>query len=611
MSAHPLKRATGPTSNPSGSIFLQALTAICLLGSLLPPYLSVSSGTAYILFTTAILHQALQSRSKKNAMGWVAISLALGYPGLGTPWLLGLAICLKFLLSPLLQKQSFIELKATISLELPVLIGCLSALHLIETKFFPLGLLIFIVLSFLLANQCKQCLRSIAEELLWFGFLAQMNIWGLWPLTLAALTLLLVSATTNDLLLHKPTSAHLSQQMLIAEKTLRSSEQKFQKDKEHLQKAISIAESIDNFQGQALLANNGAELSTLLIDTVKRLQLGCELAILAPHDGQVRCLSGSPNFPLQDFQMLPQGEPGALFYSQDKKCCLCLLEHDLLFALKQESNEPNTNLEQLLARAGLIIRILQQKKDLATAFKQKSAALDELAQSQAQLLQSEKLAAIGQLAAGVAHEINSPLAAIHLQLQLAGRRLKKNDQQGVQRSLEICTQANKRVKNIIESLLAHAAYSDGNKTPLQLNLLIKQTLNLFEAHFEKYAIDCRYEEEPLGQVLVNEQEVEQILSNILANATDALLETTENRCIHISQGSVEGERYIQIANNGPPIPEERLAKLFDPFFTSKEVGKGIGLGLSIAHQLAKRQGGRIEAENKEGWVLFTLFVPQA
>lgn len=422
--------------------------------------------------------------------------------------------------------------------------------------------------------------RRGCEEGLWFGGLCGASTLGLWPLTAGLLLFLWVFTRPNQPELALQRS--LVHQMSTTETTLRHSQRQFQADRQRLQQAMTRAQILDEFQAQALQAEGPEPFALLLRQVAARL---------------------APDFPVHIGRDAGTVELGCGWH---------------LGWLGPAPSEPPADPEQealvqLIARARLILRILEQNGRLASLVREKSLALERLAESQAQLVQSEKLVAMGQLAAGVAHEINSPLAAIRLQAQMGQRRLKKNDAEGALRSLETCEQASLRAKAIIDSLLASASYSDGHREPTLLADLVPQALRMLEAHAEERAVEVRTQIASLAPLTVNPQEILQILTNILLNALDALQQRPEGRKILVSTlpAPEGGGQSLTVANNGPPLDPVTLDRLFDPFYTTKEIGQGTGLGLSIAYQLARAHGGRIEAKNHQGWVHFTVWLPES
>ena len=209
-----------------------------------------------------------------------------------------------------------------------------------------------------------------------------------------------------------------------------------------------------------------------------------------------------------------------------------------------------------------------------------------------QLVRSEKLAAIGQLVAGVAHELNNPLASIvgYAELMsddgLAGPARQK---------LEKLSREAHRMKRIIENLLRFARQNNLEKKSANIPALLHEVLSLREYHIHNHDVDVQMEIEPdLPQVALDEDQFKQILLNLLNNSIDAL-EFSRQKQIRI--GAVrQGDRvFVRFEDTGPGFADVNRA--FDPFYTTKPVGKGTGLGLSICYGIVKEHGGDIYAAN--------------
>ncbi len=599
------------------------LVSLILVGAnLIPPYSSVSPERLLLLVVSGILLEAMSRRRTECALGsgWQPLGWVTGFPGLGAGWLLSLHLILKALLD-----QSFRGVHPRQSLrEMGRALPVLAAVSLIHFLSLPAGMGIsiagFVALTFLLHSSVPraQIFRQGIQELFWFGFLLWASSLGIWPLTGGLVVLLAAHVTeeANDGELRES----LSRQMQSTEGTLRASQQKFREDERLFRNLLTVQGVLDDFQGRALPAETEAQLATVLVSTLRGLDEGCRAGVCRLStigNGPVSVLDSSPGFSVAEFTPFPEGwKPGQMlrspcgarfFYALSEEVIVMLCSDLSRAKLKQRHEE---FLEHLLARARLIVRILNQKRELAELVDEKSTALTQLAASQDQLVQSRKLASIGQLAAGVAHEINSPLAAIHLQAQMARRRLAKNDVEGVLRSLETCQHAGLRAKSIIDSLLTYSQYSDGVRESQVLGDIVSHNVRMLEAHFEDSEISLTVEpQEAHPPIQVNAQEIGQVLTNILLNAVDALKERVSDRRIVIAFSSTPSEQRVVLSNNGPPLADDTRERLFDPFFTTKEVGSGTGLGLSIAYQLAHGHGGTLLAENRQGWVQFSLVLP--
>jgi two-component system NtrC family sensor kinase len=242
---------------------------------------------------------------------------------------------------------------------------------------------------------------------------------------------------------------------------------------------------------------------------------------------------------------------------------------------------------------------------------------------QEQLSRSRRLATVGQLAAGVAHEINNPLAAITTCAEATQRDLRSLPELAEtarQRDwnfyLEEIVRQALRCKAITRGLLDLSRQRRARREPCDVNALVGRTVKLFE---ERTAADAakgaaagvRFAlslDEGTGEVATDEGMVRQILDNLLTNAVDALGGAGR---VEVSTSSA-GERVrLEVADTGPGIPPEMLVRIFEPFFTTKEAGRGSGLGLAIATTLAEALGGAITVESKPGaGSRFRLWLPR-
>lgn len=225
-------------------------------------------------------------------------------------------------------------------------------------------------------------------------------------------------------------------------------------------------------------------------------------------------------------------------------------------------------------------------------------ARHELAQTQAQLMQSSKLAAVGQLAAGVAHEINNPLGA--LSLNLSGLRNQLGEHPGVAR-LRICEVAVERCKGIVQRLLSFSRQQPVDPGLVQaLRSPVEQVLDLVEPDLSRSGVQLQRELKEELYSRFDPGELSQILLNLTLNARDALQSRSADRRLWVRMQRQGELGRIEVVDNGPGMSEEVLARIFEPFFTTKPVGQGVGLGLSVCYQLAEQYGGRLLAESRLG-----------
>jgi PAS domain S-box-containing protein len=221
-------------------------------------------------------------------------------------------------------------------------------------------------------------------------------------------------------------------------------------------------------------------------------------------------------------------------------------------------------------------------------------AYDSLRQAQEQLLQSEKMAAVGQLISGVAHELNNPLTAILGYSQL----LKSEDcvqPRGVDYLEKLYKQA-QRTHHIVQNLLSFARQHKPQRTPVQLNQILAETLALREYDMKLNNIVVHREFDPNMPATPGDfHQLEQVFLNILNNAVDAIRDKGGPGELWI-RTEVVGERLqVEFTDNGPGVTNSH--RIFDPFYTTKPVGKGTGLGLSICYGIVKEHGGDIHVRN--------------
>ncbi|WP_216829015.1 ATP-binding protein [Alkalihalobacterium elongatum] len=235
--------------------------------------------------------------------------------------------------------------------------------------------------------------------------------------------------------------------------------------------------------------------------------------------------------------------------------------------------------------------------------------------TEAQLMHSGKLAAIGEMAAGVAHELNSPLTAIIGNSQLLLRDF--NEQDPAHRLLNDIHNCGLRSKNIIRNLLTFSRQDEYEFHQCELNKAVEKVLSLIRYQIERQCISLRVDLDPtLPLIDGNLQQLEQIVINFLLNARDALEESDQlEKEILIQTGvkQIKNETfvYLSIKDNGVGISEQKITEIFRPFYTTKDAMNGTGLGLSVSLGIAKEHGGGIEVTSEEGkGSTFILLVPK-
>jgi two-component system NtrC family sensor kinase len=229
---------------------------------------------------------------------------------------------------------------------------------------------------------------------------------------------------------------------------------------------------------------------------------------------------------------------------------------------------------------------------------------------QGKLRHAEKMAAVGQLVSGVAHEVNNPLAAIlgFTDLLLENEGLPETAKE----SLRVILQEAERTKVIVQNLLSFARQTPAQRTPVQLNAVLRSTLKLRAYDFSSHGLEIveRLQRE-LPRIIGDSHQLQQVFLNILNNAYDALSEARRPGRIEIESSHRDGYAEVSFRDNGPGIAYPD--RIFDPFFTTKEVGRGTGLGLSICYGIVREHGGEILCHNNVGMPgsTFTVRLPIA
>jgi signal transduction histidine kinase len=227
-------------------------------------------------------------------------------------------------------------------------------------------------------------------------------------------------------------------------------------------------------------------------------------------------------------------------------------------------------------------------------------ALRLLKESQQQLTQSAKMAAIGQLAAGVAHELNSPLGAILFGVDICASSL-PDPPQSLTRRLEKVRSAAVKAQAIVAKLLFYSRQGNLSDQPFELNSVAHDAVDLLEHHFRLAGVTCTLTLAEDTPVSGNQNELHQVVTNLLINAMDACQEQPADRKTITLETRREGEEIqLIVTDRGCGIPSDHLARVFEPFFTTKPVGKGTGLGLSVCHQIVSQHRGRMSVDSLEG-----------
>jgi len=213
---------------------------------------------------------------------------------------------------------------------------------------------------------------------------------------------------------------------------------------------------------------------------------------------------------------------------------------------------------------------------------------------QSKLIHAEKMAAVGQLVSGVAHEVNNPLTAI---LGFADLLMENPDlPESARKDLRVILQEAQRTKQIVQNLLSFARQMPPQRKAVQLNLILRRTVQLRSYDFQSHGIQVIEQfDQNLPAVIGDAQQLQQVFLNILNNASDAVRETGRPARIEIQTSRLNHMVEVSFRDNGQGIAHPE--RIFDPFFTTKEVGKGTGLGLSICYGIVREHGGEILCRN--------------
>jgi GAF domain-containing protein len=236
-------------------------------------------------------------------------------------------------------------------------------------------------------------------------------------------------------------------------------------------------------------------------------------------------------------------------------------------------------------------------------------SLARLRETQAQLVQAAKMSALGQLVSGVAHELNNPLSVIigYGQLLLA-----RDVPATLKRPLELMVAQGDRMAKIVRNLLYFARQRPPERGAVDVRQVMEQTLTLRLNHLTLSGITVERDfADALPQVHGDAQQLEQVFLNLLLNAEQAIHETkAAGRIVLRARRRADGRAVLaEVVDDGPGIPADALPRVFEPFYTTKTVGTGTGLGLSVSYGIVQEHGGRLTVESRPGQTTFTLELP--
>ena len=279
-----------------------------------------------------------------------------------------------------------------------------------------------------------------------------------------------------------------------------------------------------------------------------------------------------------------------------------------------------------------------QKKSLVIedANKALTQTLEELKVTQVQLIQSEKMASLGELTAGIAHEIQNPLNFVNNFSEVSNELIEEMCEQlekgnadeakaianEIKMSLEKINLHGKRADGIVKSMLQHSRTSTGKKEPTDINVLADEYLRLayhgLRAKDKSFnaAIKTDYDDN-IGLIKIISQDIGRVILNLITNAFYAVMEkkklqpTGYEPTVTVRTRKIDNKVIVEVKDNGTGIPQKAIDKIFQPFFTTKPTGQGTGLGLSLSYDIVtKGHGGEIKVETKEGEsTAFSIILP--
>lgn len=292
-----------------------------------------------------------------------------------------------------------------------------------------------------------------------------------------------------------------------------------------------------------------------------------------------------------------------------KEKALGAIAADFIDSNKNITKETLESMMAFAQQASLAIHnafLYQELKTFSRQMEEKiKKTTADLNKTEAQLIRSEKLAALGQLAAGIAHEIRNPLTSINILIHSLTSNLPSGDSQ--KEDLSVIEEEIHRINEIVDQFLRFAKPAPPLLKKAEVFSIVNEILQLLRPQIEKQRIVVQKEFQPLPPIWMDREQMKQVILNLLLNSVQAM---PQGGLLSLKGHLQEGDRWIKLSvqDSGAGIPLENMNKLFDPFFSTKE--GGVGLGLSIAHRIIDQHQGKIEVESEPGkGTLFTVWLP--
>lgn len=307
-----------------------------------------------------------------------------------------------------------------------------------------------------------------------------------------------------------------------------------------------------------------------------------------------------------------------------------------LAKVRQKALEEEENNKVISAmKAQLEVQVAERTKELQQQKEELEVALKELKATQSQLIQSEKMASLGELTAGIAHEIQNPLNFVNNFSEVSNELVDEMKEElasgntemaieisnDLKQNLEKILHHGRRADGIVKGMLQHSRSSSGQKEPTDINALADEYLRLayhgLRAKDKSFNADMKTDfDESIGKINIVPQDVGRLILNLLTNAFYAVTEKKKKLngdfqpTVSVATKKSGNRVFITVSDNGNGIPADLQKKIFQPFFTTKPTGEGTGLGLSLSYDIAKAHGGEIKVKTEEGvGTEFTIELP--
>lgn len=245
----------------------------------------------------------------------------------------------------------------------------------------------------------------------------------------------------------------------------------------------------------------------------------------------------------------------------------------------------------------LAVAFNQMIDSLRQSTEELQSTITTLQNTRAQLIQSEKLSAMGEFIAGITHELNNPLCTI---VGFSELLKEQNSDAAFSKDIDLIAEAGNRCHKIVQNLLSFARQRPPERKPVKLNEILESTLNFMSYDLRTSNINIVREYDPdLPVIIADAHQLQQVFLNLINNARQAIMGVRDRGTIVIRTRR-DKNALVQIADDGPGIPPENMSRIFDPFFTTKEVGKGTGLGLSVSYGIIREHNGDISVQSEVG-----------